>query len=90
MAKTNGVKEFLLKHGLQIFLLILTGFGVVMVYQTKVDANAQANVRQDEDIKRIDAKYPDKAWFDLKFEYIEKRLDRFENKLDSRATINRF
>ncbi len=86
----NGIKEFLIRHGLQIFLLILTGFGIVIAYRTKVDANAQATIDNAEEIKRVDAKYPDKAWFDLKFEYIEKRMDRFEAKIDSKGTINRF
>ena len=87
---TNGIKEFLLKHGLQMFLLILTGFGVVMAYQTKVDANAEGIEENKTEIKRVDAKYPDKAWFDLQFDVIEKRMDRFEAIIDSRATVNRF
>lgn len=87
---TNWVKEFLLKHGLQIAIIIVTGIGVVTLYQNKVDANAQADIRQDIEIKRIDAKYPSKDWFDLKFDVLEKRMDRFEAIIDSRATVNRF
>ena len=90
MAKTNGVKEFLLKHGLYIFMLILTGFGIVMVYQTKVDANTEGIEENETEIKRVDAKYPDKEWFDLKFDVIDERMDRFEDKLDGRATRNNF
>ena len=90
MAKTSGTKEFLLTHGLQIFFLVLTGFGVVMVYQAKVDANAQDIVKLDWKIAEVDKKYPSSDWFDLKFLYIDERISDLENKIDSRATINRF
>jgi len=86
----NGFRDFLVKHGLQITIIVLTGFSVVMLYRTKVDANTQTNVRQDEDIKRIDAKYPSSDWFLLKFEYIDKRISDLENKIDGKATVNRF
>ncbi len=86
----NGFQKFLAKHGLQIFILILTGFGVVMVYQTKVDANAEGIKDNETEIERVDAKYPSKDWFDLKFDYIDERMDRFETIIDSRATVNRF
>ncbi len=94
---TNGIKEFLIKHGLQIFFLVLTGFGVVMVYQAKVDANAEGIKDNEAEIKRVDAKYPSEKWFNLKFKTIteefkdvDERMDRFETIIDGRATVNRF
>lgn len=90
MAKTNGFKEFLLKHGLQILIIALTGFSIVMVYQTKVDANTEGVKENKTEIKRVDAKYPSKEWFNLKFKVIDERMDRFEDKLDGKGTVSRF
>jgi len=93
----NNFQNFLTKHGLQIAIIVLTGFGVVMIYRFKVDANAQGIGENKKEIKRVDAKYPDKEWFDLKFDHIDEKFDdaddrfeRLENKIDGKAVITRF
>ena len=87
---TNGIKQFLIKHGLQILIIVLTGFSVVILYREKVDANAVAIVKMDERITEVDNKYPSSEWFNLRFQYIDERIGDLENKIDGRATINRF
>lgn len=82
----NGVREFLIKHGLQIAIIVLTGFSVVILYREQVDANAVAIEKMDERVTKIDEKYPSEDWFDLKFEYIDERISDLENKVDGKAT----
>ncbi len=69
--KPNGAMDILKENAWAIALIVIgwiVGFALLQQQVTALEADV--------------AKYPSQDWFDLKFEYIDQKLNDLEAKLD--------